>query len=63
MNDEPKLEVSNGGRTVSIEIYRLEGETSWALDVIDEHNNSTAWDDTFKTELPALSEAKKLIEP
>jgi len=68
MNDEPNLEVSplsqkvsSGGRTVSVEIYRLEGETSWALEVVDEYNNSTVWDDTFETESSALSEAKKTI--
>ena len=68
MTDEPKLElsplsqeVSSGGRTVSVEIYRLEGETSWALEVVDEHNNSTVWDDTFDTESAALTEAKKTI--
>ena len=68
MNDEPNLEVSplsqevsSGGRTVSVEIYRLEGETSWALEVVDEYNNSTVWDDTFETESAALSEAKKTI--
>ncbi len=43
MNEEPQLEVSplsqevsSGGRTVSIEIYPLEGETSWALEVVDD---------------------------
>ena len=68
MNEEPKLEVSplsqqvsSGGRTVSVEIYRLEGETSWTLEVVDEHNNSTVWDDTFETESAALTEAKKTI--
>lgn len=68
MNDEPNLEisplsqeVSSGGRTVSVEIYRLEGETSWVLEVVDEYNNSTVWDDTFETESAALSEAKKTI--
>ncbi len=68
MNEEPKLEVSplsqqvsSGGRTVSSEIYRLEGETSWALEVVDEYNNSTVWDDTFETDSAALTEAKKTI--
>jgi len=68
MTDEPKLElsplsqeVSSGGRTVNVEIYRLEGDTSWALEVVDEHNNSTVWDDTFETESAALTEAKKTI--
>ena len=68
MNEEPKLEisplsqqVSSGGRTVSVEIYRLEGESSWALEVVDDHNNSTVWDDTFETDSAALLEAKKTI--
>ncbi len=68
MNDEPQLEVSplsqevsSGGRTVSVEIYRLEGEASWALEVVDEYNNSTVWDDTFESEAAALTEAKKTI--
>ena len=68
MNEDPNIEtsplsqqVSSGGRTVSVEIYRLEGETSWALEIIDEHNNSTVWDDTFETESAALTEAKKTI--
>jgi hypothetical protein len=68
MTDEPKLElsplsqeVSSGGRTVNVEIYRLEGDTLWALEVVDEHNNSTVWDDTFETESAALTEAKKTI--
>ena len=68
MTDEPKLElsplsqeISSGGRTVNVEIYRLEGDTSWALEVVDEHNNSTVWDDTFETESAALTEAKKTI--
>ena len=57
MNDEPELELSilsqelkSGGRTVSVEIYRLEGDEEWALEIVDEFNNSTVWDDTFPTE-------------
>ena len=68
MDKEPKLEVSplsqdvsSGGKTVSVEIYRLEDETSWTLEVVDEYNNSTVWDDTFETDLAALTEAKKTI--
>lgn len=68
MDEEPQLEtsplsqeVTSGGKTVSVEIYRLVGETSWALEVVDEHNNSTVWDDMFKTDSAALIEAKKTI--
>ncbi len=68
MTDEPNLEtsplsqeISSGGKTISIEIYRLEGEPGWALEVVDEFNNSTVWDDTFETDAAALTEAKKTI--
>ena len=68
MNEEPEIEVSplsqkvlSGGRTVRVEIYRLEGEKSWALEVVDEFNNSTVWDDTFDSDSAALTEAKKTI--
>lgn len=68
MNDEPKLElsplsqeISSGGRTVNVEIYRLEGDTGWVLEVVDEFNNSTVWDDMFESDSAALTEAKKTI--
>ena len=68
MDDEPELEISplsqsisSGGRTVKIEIYRSEGESSWILEVEDEFNNSTVWDDTFENASAALAEAKETI--
>lgn len=68
MSNEPELEVSplsqpisSGGRTVNVEIYRLEGESEWVLEVEDEFGNSTVWDDRFSTESAALVEAKKMI--
>ena len=33
--------VSRDGTFVEIEIYRLEDETTWALEVVDETNAST----------------------
>ncbi|MGJ8686046.1 MAG: hypothetical protein ACSHWQ_01100 [Spongiibacteraceae bacterium] len=44
-----------------VEIYKLEGEHQWCLEVVDEYNNSTVWDDTFETESAALSEAQCII--
>ena len=68
MNDEPKLvesplsqSISSGGKTVSIEIYHLENETTWTLEIVDEFSNSTVWDDPFQTDSEALVEAKKTI--
>ena len=68
MSNEPNLvvsklsqKVSSGGKTVSVEIYRLEDESSWTMEVYDEYDNSTLWNRTFQTDLEALTEAKKSI--
>jgi hypothetical protein len=68
MNEEPVLEISplsqlisSEGRTVNVQIYRLEGEPSWVLEVEDEFNNSTVWDDTFESDAAALAEVKQTI--
>lgn len=68
MSDDLKIETSalsqeitSADRTVSVEIFRLDGESSWTLEVVDEFNNSTVWDDTFETDSAALTEAKKTI--
>lgn len=68
MHIEPELEesllsgpITSGGRTVQVQIYRLVGEPQWTLEVVDEYNNSTVWDDPFASESAALTEAKKAI--
>ena len=68
MNEEPEIEtsplsqkISSAGRTVNVEIFRLEGEKLWILEVVDEFNNSTVWDDPFDSDLTALKEVKKTI--
>tara|TARA_Y100001951_G_C11294837_1_gene274801 strand:- start:3988 stop:4257 length:270 start_codon:yes stop_codon:yes gene_type:complete len=54
-------EVAAGNTSVNIEIYRLEGQQGWCLEIVDEHGNSTAWDEAFTTDTEALNEAKKTI--
>ena len=68
MSEEQQLEISplsqnisSAGRTVNVEIYRFEGESSWVLEVEDEFNNSTVWDATFESDSAALTEVKKTI--
>jgi hypothetical protein len=68
MNDERELinsqlsqQISSGGHTVLVEIYRLEDEKDWALEVVDEFNNSILWDEAFSTEIAALTEVRKTI--
>jgi hypothetical protein len=53
--------VTRDGKTVQIDIYE-DGEGGWLLEVIDEFNNSTCWDDPFNTEQDALDEALETIK-
>ena len=68
MEEEFELEMSplcqdltDNGKTVRIEIYRG-GGSNWHLEVVDEFNNSTVWDDQFPTDAAALEEAKSTIK-
>jgi len=43
------------GRTVEVSIFRVETETTWHLEVINEMNTSTVWDDPFETDIDAYA--------
>lgn len=49
-----------GDITVQIDIYE-DGEGGWLLEIIDENNNSTVWEDAFDTEQEALEEAREAL--
>lgn len=53
--------VTRDGKTVSIEIYE-DGKGKWILEVVDQFNNSTVWDDPLNTEEEALAEALRTID-
>jgi len=55
-------EIKVDGHTLKIEIYRIESEPRWSLEVVDEDWNSSVWDDLFDTDQKALSEAMKVIK-
>ena len=68
MNEDPEIEyskfcqtISSGGKSVSIQIYRIFGTQEWSLEIVDEFNNSTVWDDLFDSDSAAITEAKKAI--
>jgi hypothetical protein len=68
MEDEPVLvdsglsqDIEVDGYTFEINIYRLEGEAGWTLEVVDEDNTSHVWDNTFTSGFAALVEAQKAI--
>ena len=53
--------VTREGKTVQVDIYAND-QGAWILEVIDEHGNSTVWDDPFTTDAEALAEALRTIE-
>lgn len=53
--------VSRNGKTVRVEIYSS-GKTDWILEVVDEENNSTVWDDPFDTDDEAFEEFERTLE-
>ena len=54
-------DITVDGKTVTVEIYRIMGGSSWALEVVDEFNNSNVWNDLFEDDAAALNEAKDTI--
>ena len=53
--------ITRDGKTVQVRIYE-DGEGGWLLEVLDEHLNSTVWDDPFLSDKDALDEALKAID-
>jgi hypothetical protein len=47
---------------IQVDIYRGEDDSGWILEVIDEENASTVWDDPFDTDREALDEVMEVIE-
>ncbi|HLS98301.1 MAG: hypothetical protein WDA10_11215 [Porticoccaceae bacterium] len=67
MNDDDDVKMSplsqrfeQDGKVVYIEIYD-DGEGGWLLEVVDEDNNSTMWEDPFDSDEDALAEALAAI--
>ncbi|WP_417811836.1 hypothetical protein [Thalassospira alkalitolerans] len=64
VEDEPNLITSSKSQKVmldgypfSIEIYRLEDEKMWVLEVVDYEGTSHVWDDQFKSDKDARNAA------
>lgn len=49
------------GYLLEIHIYRLEDDTAWTLEVLDEDDTSHVWDEAFTSEFGALIGAQKAI--
>ena len=67
--DDPKVITSplsgpfeEGGVTVNVQIYRLETEPEWSLEVIDSEGNSIVWDESFDTAEAAHAEFERCVQ-
>ena len=54
--------ITGDGTKIQVDIYRGEDESVWILEVIDEENASTVWDEPFDSDQEALDEAMEIIE-
>lgn len=53
--------ITKDGCTIEINIFKST-DTNWFLEIIDENNNSTCWDDQFETDQLAFDEAMTAIK-
>jgi len=50
------------GQTFKVEIYRLENNHDWILEVIDQDGTSIVWDNPFPSDKAALDELQAVIK-
>ena len=68
-DDEPNIVTSGRSQKItidglpfSIEIYRLEDDTTWTLEVVDRENASHVWDHEFVSDTEARDTAIAAIK-
>jgi hypothetical protein len=49
------------GKDIDVQIY-ADGDGGWLLEVVDEFNNSTVWDDSFPSDQEAMEELQRTIQ-
>ena len=54
--------ISQDGITVQVAIFRLESETKWSLEVVNEAGTSTVWEDPFDTDAAAFEAFLHTVE-
>lgn len=50
------------GQEVRIEIYKMEDEKQWSLELVDEANSSLVWDELFDSDFLALNAARQTLK-
>jgi hypothetical protein len=54
--------ITGDGTKIQVDIYRGEDDPGWILEVIDEENASTVWNEPFDTDREALDTVMEVIE-
>lgn len=69
MSTEPELiqsplsqSITRDGHALQVDIYRLEDEVDWVLEVVNETGTSHVWDDRFATDQAALGAVHEAID-
>lgn len=69
MSTEPELiqsplsqTIIRDGHTLQVDIYRLEEEVDWLLEVVNEGGTSHVWDDRFATDQAAMDAVHEAID-
>ena len=52
--------LSINNKTVRVEIFSS-GKNDWILEIVDENNNTTVWDDSFSTDDEAYEEFQRTL--
>ena len=55
-------EITGDGTKIQVDIYHGEDDSGWILEVIDEENASTVWDEPFTTDQEALDAIMEVIK-
>jgi len=55
-------EITQGGVTIQVHIYRGEHDEGWILEVVDHNDASTVWEDKFATDQAAFDELLRTIQ-
>lgn len=68
MTNDPELEyspltqtITEHDRSIDVYIYREKGGSEWYLEVVDDQDNSSVWEDAFASDKQALNLVKKII--
>lgn len=53
--------ITRDGISVALEIYRLESDPDWSLEVVNNRGTSIVWDDRFATDDLALEAFEQVV--